>query len=359
MIPLMGISKRPFKVAGRSSWHYKVDGKRKSLETTNYNDAVKILSGLRKKYVANRIDKISGNCVLTLKDFREEYEKTMQGARSYDTLRADLLSIRKLEQIVGEDARINELNMKHVDLLITSAVKAGLKVGSINNYIRHLRCVFAKAVDWEHLLANPFRAAKELPKEKRPAVYIHAADIADFLKRVSDIDKRRLVTAYIYTGRRRRELLNLRWKDISFDREEYFIEKSKIHLSKWYPMHKMFKQVLIAIGPREPEKRVFARWDHPDTISHIVKEALTENGLGHLHLHHMRHTFAVLLKEQGVDDATVGDLLGHTDRRATEIYAHISDTRARSAIDLIKGGPVDLMGTIGVQGKKNPGNSNG
>lgn len=215
-----------------------------------------------------------------------------------------------------------------------------------------MRTVFSKAVDWGELTSNPFRGARELPKERRPAVYITSQEIAQFLSRIEDLDKRRMVTAYIYTGRRRRELLSLRWEHVSFERGEYFIERSKVYLSRWYPMHSMFRQILRAIGPGESHERVFSRWEHPDTISHIVKEALRDNGLGHLHLHHMRHTFAVLLKDQGVDDATVGDLLGHTDRRATEIYAHISDSRARSAIDLIKGGPVDVLGTSGVQAVK-------
>ena len=37
-----------------------------------------------------------------------------------------------------------------------------------------------------------------------------------------------------------------------------------------------------------------------------------------------------------------GALLGHTDKRATEIYAHVSDNRQREALRLVNAGPVDL-----------------
>jgi len=120
------------------------------------------------------------------------------------------------------------------------------------------------------------------------------------------------------------------------------VERSKTHLARWYPLHLMAKAVLLSIGPKV-SGRVFERWHHKDVISHLAKSALKAAGYGHLRLHDLRHSFAVMLKEIGVDDAAVGDLLGHSDRRATEIYAHITDGRARAALHLIKGGPLNLQ----------------
>ena len=87
----------------------------------------------------------------------------------------------------------------------------------------------------------------------------------------------------------------------------------------------------------------FPRWKHPDSVSHIVKRALCDYGLWHVRLHDLRHTFAVLLKSQNIEDAAIGEALGHTDRRATEIYAHVTDTALRNAINSIKSGPLDLF----------------
>lgn len=44
----------------------------------------------------------------------------------------------------------------------------------------------------------------------------------------------------------------------------------------------------------------------------------------------------------GVDLGTIGALLGHTDKRATEIYAHVTDTRQRDALRMVNAGPVYL-----------------
>lgn len=342
---IVGISKKPFLLDGRPNYHYKVDGRRKSLETSVYSEAVRLLNKLRKFYADGKLSKISGDCAMSLKDFSDEYNAWAEKSRNTQSARADALALRQLIEVAGESIRLDALSQRQTDDLIAECRGRGLKTGSINNYLRTIRALFAKAVDWKYLKANPFRSVKELPKEKGPALYIEAADVTRFLASVKDQDERRLVAAYIYSGRRRSEIVALEWGNVSMERQEYFVGRSKPHLAKWYPMHSIFRAVLTAIMAdigSDPSGPIFPRWRHPDTISHIVKRALVGFGLGHLHLHHMRHTFATLLVSEGVDLATIGALLGHTDRRATDIYAHVTGTREREAIRLIKGGPVEL-----------------
>lgn len=320
-------------------WYVEFDDRRrKSLKTKDYNEARRLYAAIKEAVLEGKISRIKQECRTTLADFQKEYQEWIDkgGRRSRSTARADLLALSKLVNVAGPSCRLDRLNQKHLDLVVAEAQT----VGTANNYLRHIRTVFNRAVSWKHLEQNPFRHAKELPKEKKPPVYIQPGDVPRFIASIKDTDERRLVTSYIYTGKRRSELLALRWEHVNMEREEYYIERSKAHLSKWYPMHPIFKAVLESLPNREG--RVFPRWSHPDTISHIVKRALVAYGVGHLSLHKLRHTFAVLLKSEGVDDAAVGELLGHTDRRATEIYAHITDDRMKSAIRMIKGGPVEL-----------------
>lgn len=168
--------------------------------------------------------------------------------------------------------------------------------------------------------------------------------MTSFLASIRDLDERRRLTAHIYSGRRRPELLRLDWEGVALDREECFIGRSKSHLARWYSIHPMFKAVLESIACNKTSGRIFFRWSHPDTITHIAKKALRNAGYPEMSLHKMRHTFATLLVEAGVDLNTIGALLGHTNKRATEIYAQVTDTRQRVAIRMIKAGPVDLLG---------------
>ncbi len=342
---IVGISKKPFLIEGRPNYHYKVDDRRKSLETPVYAEAVRLLNKLRKMYADGKLRRIGGECAMTLGQFRDSYNKWAKKSRNPQSARADALALRQLIEVAGESIRLDALSQRQTDDLIGECKGRGLKAGSINNYLRTIRALFAKAVAWEHLKANPFRGIKELPKEKGPALYIEAADVTRFLASIRDTAERRLVAAYIYSGRRRSEIVALEWGNVALMRQEYFVGRSKPHLAKWYPMHPIFKAALVSLladMEGEPSGPIFPRWRHPDTISHIVKRSLVGFGLGHLHLHHMRHTFATLLVSEGVDLATIGSLLGHTDRRATDIYAHVTGAREREAIRLIKGGPVEV-----------------
>jgi integrase len=99
--------------------------------------------------------------------------------------------------------------------------------------------------------------------------------------------------------------------------------------------------VLESLGG-EGQGRIFKRWSHPDTISKVIKRALKDAGLEHLTLHSLRHTFASQAIMQGRTLRDVQDLLGHTESRTTEIYAHLADEHLAQAAD-IKLGPMDLV----------------
>lgn len=335
----MGISKAPFTVAGKSSYYYKIDGKRKSLSTDKKDEARKRLDALRKLYFQGKLSRLTGEggTAKTLEDFAEEYMEWSWRARPHATARADKIALDRLMDVAGKSIRVVAITRQHAD-----KIKAlGLKPRSINTYLRTLRPILQKAVDWGVIQRNPFAGIRMVPVLPEEPVYIHPGEVSRFLFSIKDLDARRMVTAYIYSGRRRAELVGLMWSDVDMSSERYTIRKAKRHLTKTYDMHPIFKAVLTAIGPQE-HGPVFSRWRHPATVTHRVKDALRDFGLGHVHLHHMRHTFAVLLREEGVDIKTIADLMGHRDVRATEIYANITDTRAARALKLIKGGPVEL-----------------
>jgi len=337
----MGLRK-PFKHPKSGVYYMEVDRKRFSLKTRDKQEATRLYNKIRKEYLAGRLRNIVGESVTTLAEFEADFRPWSEANRRTKTHKANMLALQQLAGLTGWNVRLSALSLKHADQLKSACRNRGLKVSSINNYVRHLRAAMGKAVEWGMVPNNPFRAAKEERKEQVPPQFLTEDEIPRLLAKTKDVEKRRLVVAYIYSGRRRSELVNLRWEDVDLERGEYYVARSKAHLSKWYPMHPYFRQVLEAMGPHE--RGPIWKWRHPDTVTHAVKEVLRNAGYGHLRLHQLRHTFAVLLKNQGIDDATIGDLLGHTDRRATEIYAHVTSNRSRDAIRSIKGGPVDING---------------
>lgn len=338
----MKINMRLFKRTN-GKWYVEFGrGKARSLGTTDAKEAKRLFTAVREEYLAGRLAEIRGESSTSLGEFVAEYKKWAAATREKKTFKADMLALAKLVDETGETTRLDKLTLKHADMMIASCKKRGNKPGSINNYIRHLRAVFNKCVEWKYLPASPFCNLREVPKEHKSPNFIPASDVASFLAGIRDMDERRILTAYIYSGRRRAELLNLDWENVNMEREEYYVAKSKAHLSRWYPMHQMLKAVFESIGPGEG--RVFSRWSHPDTITDIGTKAFKAAHMPGMTLHKLRHTFATLLLDEGVDMRTIGSLLGHADMRATEIYSHVTDNRQRSALKMVNAGPVDLFG---------------
>ena len=52
---------------------------------------------------------------------------------------------------------------------------------------------------------------------------------------------------------------------------------------------------------------------YPDSIVNLHKKILKDAGLPHIRFHDLRHTFATLALQNGVDMKTVSSMLGHYD----------------------------------------------
>ena len=67
----------------------------------------------------------------------------------------------------------------------------------------------------------------------------------------------------------------------------------------------------------------------PDNVSHLFSRICRRAGLGHWHLHELRHSGASLMLAQGTDLYVVSEVLGHSSVVITkDVYGHLVEARS-------------------------------
>lgn len=75
---------------------------------------------------------------------------------------------------------------------------------------------------------------------------------------------------------------------------------------------------------------------HPDSVVKLHEKILKDAGLEHIRFHDLRHTFATLALQNGVDVKTVSSMLGHYDAGFTlSTYAYATSKMQEHAAEKI------------------------
>jgi len=150
----------------------------------------------------------------------------------------------------------------------------------------------------------------------------------------------------LFTGCRLREILDLRWEHVDFERGVLFLPDSKTG-RKTVLLGAPALRVLSGlsrVGPfviagSDPEK---ARTDLKRPWNAIRRRA----GLEGVRIHDLRHSYASVGAGAGLGLPVIGRLLGHTQPSTTARYAHLADDPLRRASETIAARIASAMGDV-------------
>jgi integrase len=150
----------------------------------------------------------------------------------------------------------------------------------------------------------------------------------------------------LFTGCRLREILDLRWDHVDFERGVLFLPDSKTG-RKTVLLGAPALRVLSGlsrVGPyviagSDPEK---ARSDLKRPWNAIRRRA----GLEGVRIHDLRHSYASVGAGAGLGLPVIGRLLGHTQPSTTARYAHLADDPLRRASETIAARIAAAMGDV-------------
>lgn len=155
-----------------------------------------------------------------------------------------------------------------------------------------------------------------------------------------DDDFRCVVAAALLTGMRYGELIRLKVGDFKADLRGVWVKESKSGKPRFVPLNgdgvALFANLASGNALSAPLllRSDGKPWGRCHQIRRI-REACERAGIEpFISFHDLRHSYASLLVQSGVDLRVVADLLGHADTRMTmRHYAHLNDEIRRKAID--------------------------
>ncbi|MFH1779506.1 MAG: site-specific integrase [Candidatus Omnitrophota bacterium] len=205
-----------------------------------------------------------------------------------------------------------------------------------NRELATLKIMFNKAVEWGKLKENPAKSVKFLREPKGRVRYLEREEIAKLLSNCSERLKPIVIVA-LNTGMRRGEILNLKWRDVDFQRGIIYLLDTKNGERREVPMNDLVKKALIAVRKHPDSPFIFCDKDGRPygKVTKSFYTALKKAGIMNFRFHDLRHTYASQLVMAGIDINTTRELLGHKDIRMTLRYAHLSPDYKKQAVDIL------------------------
>jgi len=266
-------------------------------------------------------------------------ENNKAGAATLANIRAqfgELFKAKKLSEITNWD----------IEKFKTKRLKAGISRITVNRDLDRIRVALAKGVEWKWLHENPMASVKRLKVEDSTRVrYLSADEERRMRVELGKLDAkagkkkqprhlRPLVLLALNTGMRRGELFSLVWENVDLERRQILVpsESAKSGKARYLPLNDEAVAVLKGIG--KGKGLVFAgktgeRMTHfKRSWASLVKAAKLED----FHFHDCRHHFASRLVMAQVDLYAVQTLLGHSDSKMTQRYAHLDPEHMRAAV---------------------------
>lgn len=278
---------------------------------------------------------------ITLDDFMDKYLSQLPKT-NYTKIRKSHYD-RYISPICGMK-RVVDLRQLHIKNAIQSQEEKGLSPRTVKQTLEVLSPAFKSAIANRLIVFNPLDGIKiKLPKTKKIVSHaseellkIHKAIYNEFM------DDPFYLSLFLFAlqGRRRGEILTLRWEDINFDKDYYILRDTKNNEEQ-----KIFLPNAIEENLEKFKSESGWVFESRITGTHIVdirratdklKKRLKDESFG---IHYLRNVIVSAMAEQGFDSIHLSGALGHNDPNTIKKYLTLnylkSSEMASNVIDTI------------------------
>ena len=231
--------------------------------------------------------------------------------------------------------------------------------GLSSSYIRGLHMMLHNCLDRARrerlIVRNPTEDCIVPKVEKKEMKILRQEDIRAYLQAADARGVLPMFFLELTSGLRKGELVALLWSDLDIERKTLSVSKQAVRDEnrevkvsrpktstsiRRISIPKEAVDLLIQEHEKHPDNpymfpspKTGEMW-FPDSVVNLHKKILKDAGLEYIRFHDLRHTFATMALQNGVDVKTVSSMLGHYDAGFTlSTYAHATNRMQEEAAE--------------------------
>ena len=226
-----------------------------------------------------------------------------------------------------------------------------------NHDLKAIKLLFRSAKRDGYIIEDPSEFVESVRKTSDDAGLPFTVSEIRSVIEVADKEWRSLVFFGLYTGQRLADLATVRWDNIDLDRNEIRIKTRKTGKRLSIPIALALKAHLRSLpagreGYVHPKAAaIVTRQKRSGTLSNQFADLLAQAGLrdkathkgkgkgrdakrssNGLSFHALRHTAVSLLKDAGIPEAVVMELVGHDSKAMSAHYTHVGTEALAKAV---------------------------
>ncbi|ABM61116.1 site-specific integrase [Halorhodospira halophila] len=267
----------------------------------------------------------------TLKEYAEECY--LPHAKSYKrSWKTDEIMLNHHALPTLGTKKMSDINRNQVEAIMNDMKSRGYAPSTVDRVLTLISYMFKVAMDNEipGVVSNPTEKIKRPVIDNKIENYLTREEV----NRMLEAARRRnhphiysIIRMAVLTGARKAEILSARFEDFDLDNKIWNIPKGKNGSRKVILAEKAV-QMVKELPKQEGTDLLFPQpgTDKPyQCIQKPFKAVLRDSGIDEsVRFHDLRHSYASLLVQGGVNIYEVKELLGHSQITTTMRYAHLS-----------------------------------
>jgi integrase len=366
-------------VRGRSPFYYcqyrAADGRwlKKSTKQTDRSKAMEIALRLEqaenaakvgtfteqtaRKLLGEILERVTGDTMQNYKirQWFEHWLDLKEKVRSQKTMTRYRQVIRDYLKSLGARAELGLTHLSSKDVLnYRDSLRASRRTERTANLsVKVISAALNTACRQQHIASNPALAVEHLKvREVEKGVFTHE-QVGKLLANAKG-DWRRAIRFAYYTGARLSDVAKMQWESIDLEEKLISFTPSKTGKPLRIPLHSDLERELLkqpgigkayvfpslaavkSTGGRHGLSGQFRAIMDKAGINGVIRQRDDgSRAVSSLGFHSLRHTFASVLANHGVNEETRMKLTGHSTREVHALYTHHEAELLRAAIEII------------------------